>query len=333
MATWSEYSGPDLVVLEGIEPVRKRPAMYVGSTDARALEHALFELIANAFDEHLAGRATRIQVELHEPAWAIVEDDGGGLSPSAVVFERIFEKLHVGATLDGHSPHVHVAPRLVGVGASVINALSARFEVETRRDGRAYRAAWEQGRLVEPLRDVGATSLRGTRVRFLPDPIIFGDHRFPTEQLTARLEELAWLAPKLELEFQGRALGQPSGIGGWVTQLAGEALVPESLVVARGELDDVSVECAFAQRRGLTESSLVSFVNYWKCEGGSHADGLRAALGQVPGLIAVVHVGMQHPRFQGPVQAVLEVEAAHRAVEHVVRTAVASQPWWSTRGA
>jgi DNA gyrase/topoisomerase IV subunit B len=321
----TEYDAARIEVLEGLEPVRRRPGMYIGSTDAQGLEHLLFEVIGNGLDEHLAGRATRLQVEVGDGGWVVVEDNGSGIDLTAPnALERIFRTVHLGATLDGHHPHVHVTPTLHGAGFAVVNALSARFELVSHRDGVASRAAWVRGVLVEPLARTASTE-RGTRVRFLPDAEIFQGVPLDLEHLVMRFTELGWLLPRLDLRLQGRCFQQPAGVAGWVLRDAGEALVAGSLVEASGVVDDVQVELAFAQTRRQQGPAVRSFVNYRATEGGSHASGLLDAVGVHRGLVAVVHVGLLHPRFKGPVRAVLETEAARVAVETVATQALRSR--------
>jgi hypothetical protein len=230
-----EYEAASITVLEGLEPVRRRPAMYIGDTGAFGLETMVFEVVANAFDQHLAGHAQRIGVAAAE-GWVTVEDDAALLT--------VFTRIHMGATLDGHHPHVHLT--VPGVGLAVVNALSERLEVEVRREGVVRRAAFARGVLVEPLSVAGTTSEHGTSIRFLPDPTIFVDQRADLDGWHRRLSELAWLTPRLELSFQGRSLRQPTGFAGWAIQLGGDAVVPGSVLEASGEIDDVTVEIAIA---------------------------------------------------------------------------------------
>lgn len=334
---------PDLAahieILEGIEPVRLRPGMYIGSTDDHGLLVMLLEAIGNSLDEFLSGRAHRVDVSIDEAGWTTVEDDGIGVPLRAMrgditEAEAIFARLHATATLDGHHPHVHIRPGLLGVGVSVVNALCSRFEVESRRDGIVTRATFERGELVEPVSVHGPTNARGTRLHYLPDADIFGDLRLDLPKLTVQLEELAWLTPTLDLRFQGRTLQQPSGLGGWVKKLAGSDLVAESLLTAAGSINDVDVGVAIGWRSSGSAPEVHSFVNYARTEGGSHARGVFAALAPpVPGLVAVVHVGMLDPRFKGPIKSVLHVDEAQRAVVQILGTAVATHSWWKNRHA
>jgi DNA gyrase B/Histidine kinase-, DNA gyrase B-, and HSP90-like ATPase len=334
------YVTLNIDILEGLEPVRRRPAMYVGDTGAYGLEKMVFEVIANALDQHLAGHAERLAVTVDGQGWVTVDDDGQGLPIPAggaeAFLNNVFCCLHSGATLDGHHPHVHLTS--VGVGLGVVNALSERMELEVRREGSVRRAAFARGVLVEPLSDAGSTSAHGTTIRFLPDPLIFLDHRADAATWQRRLSELAWLNPRLAVSLQGQSLHQPTGLAGWTLQLGGERVVPASLLSLEDEVDDVVVELALAWRRHARHPFLRSFVNHEETRGGSHTDGVLAALeavadpgrlkGARKGLIGVVHVGLLAPRFQGPTKVVLHVAEARQAVEVALTRALRASAWW-----
>ncbi len=343
---YDEDAAP-LVVLEGIAPVRVRPGMYIGDTGARGLGTLVFEVFANALDLNLAARATRIDVGIDAEGWVTVEDDGDGLPLEATfkgypAFTAIFSSLHFTPTLDGHHPHLHVRPGLAGVGVAVVQALSQRFEVETVRDGVLHRAVFEQGQLTDPLTALGVTTRRGTRIRYLPDPVVFGEARHDLPALTKLFEPLGYLLPDLKLTWQGHLLQQPEGLAAWVRQLAPNA-VPETVLSVQGEANEVEVELALCWDATQAERRLVSFVNCAATElNGSHAEGLLEAIGRtaptealarraIAGLTAVVHVWLLHPRFRGPTKAALEVETARLAVRDVVVRALTASPWWWDR--
>ena len=236
----SEYEQrvPPIAVPEGIEPVRIRPGMYFGSTDAGGLGRLVFEVFGNSLDEYLSGAATRISVDADDHGWIAIQDDGRGLpvgtSERDSQFEVLFTTLHAGATLDGHHPHVHVRSDHHGAGLGAVNAVCARLEVETRRDGVAYRAAFECGQVVEKLRSLGPTQERGTLIRFLPDDEVFDvGARLGLEAVEAPLESIAWLCPKLDLRLQGRSLQRAEGLPGWVRHLAPD-IVKETVLSAIG---------------------------------------------------------------------------------------------------
>ncbi len=339
--------GEGLMILEGIEPVRLRPGMYIGGTDARGLENMLFEFVGNSLDQHLAGSATRLSIGVDSDGWVTVEDDGAGIptevlpSYGSSVLELIFTTLHATPTFDGHFPHVHARVGLHGAGVGVGSALSERLEVETCSAGHVFRAAFERGRIVEPLRLLGSTPGQGTRIRYLPDDVIFaGGHDL--EPIERRLRQLAGLCPGLALSFQGKSLQRPEGLSGWVRELAPDA-VKETLLFASGTHDEVSVEAAFAWSPTGQEPRILSFVNCSETpRAGSHERGLLAAVSAVPpnpeaskrlleGFVAVVHVQMSGPKFEGPTKTRLDAMPAQIAVNEVVKSALLAAPWWWDR--
>jgi DNA gyrase/topoisomerase IV subunit B len=301
----------------------------VGSTVGNGLFQLLGEVVGNAVDEYLAEHATRVTVEVSDAGWVTVADNGWGM-PLRERLDEVFLTFHTGPTLDGKSPHVHVAPRIAGVGVAVVVALCSRFEVESRFLGTALRAAFERGVLVEPLTEVPFEG-QGTTLRFLPDEALFSSSRLDLARVEAWLTELSWLCPLLDLGFQGRSLRQPKGLTGLVESLAG-ALVPESAFSVHDHVDDVVVELALGWSAHGGPAQVRSFVNYRPTSAGSHARGVVNALGEPEGLVAVVHAGLQHPRFQGPTRAVLDVKAVEVAVEAALRQAIAERGgWWRSK--
>jgi DNA gyrase/topoisomerase IV subunit B len=323
------------VHLGSTAPVRLRAGMYVGSTDARGLEHLVFEVVGNSIDQFLAGQATSLSVEVSEAGWVTVRDDGPGLPVEArwgeVDFMRAaFESLHTTATLDGHHPHVHLRSDVGELGLGVVTALSARFEVETQRHGVRYQASYERGQLVETLHQLGPSTERGSTLRFLPDPDLFVGAAIDVTRLTSRLQELAFLTAGLELRFQGRVLSQPRGLLALLESIGGEAMVPASVQLVHGEHEGVEVDVALGWAKGSTAEP-VTFVNLVrKRESGSQHRGLWSVLGQDRGAIAVVHVRLLHPQFEGPTKSRLRVDAAQRAVATVLRAQLSA--WWRARG-
>lgn len=329
-------------VLEGIEPVRLRPGMYFGGTGSQGLEAMLFEVLGNAVDQSLAGHAQRIDVEVGPDGWVTVEDDGRGIALDATyggvpALEAIFARLHAGPTLDEHHPHVHVRAGLMGVGVASVNAVSQRFEIETRRDGVAWRAAFEGGHLVEPLVRVGETTKRGTRIRYRVDDEIFDTVHLDLPAIEARLAALARLLGTLELRFRGASLQRPGGLAAWLRELVPDAL-PQTMLSGTGIHADVGVDFALAWKPGAKTPWVRSFVNYSETlDGGSHVQGLRQAIARTGpsrplrllvsrGLVGLVHVTLLHPRFQGPTRARLHVKEAQTAVGRVVREALTKNP-------
>ncbi len=341
------YDAADIQVLEGLEPVRLRPAMYIGGTNGAGLTHLLFEVVSNSLDEYLRGFANELSVQVDQRGWVTVEDNGRGLpvethrQTGLSALEVILTKLHSGATLDGHHPHVHLQSSLHGVGLSVVNALSARFEIESRRSGVAYRAAFESGRPIEPLRRVGETSRRGTLIRFLGDDEIFDEGAtIDLIQVEERLTQLSWLSGALNVRFQDKHLPHAGGLAGWVRRLAPDVIM-ETLLEIADSARRVDVALTLAWSPSGKGPRVLSFMNYHPTiDGGSHADGVLSAVTAaasarspsserlLAGLVAIVHVGLLDPYFGGPTATSLHVEDVRLAVHEVVTRAINGAPWW-----
>lgn len=357
MGESDSYTCDQIQVLEGLEPVRLRPGMYIGDTrDGSGLQHMVWEVVSNVIDLHLCRRASLLRVDIRGP-WVEVEDDGPGLpvamhGPSGKrAAEVILTTLHAGPTWDGHFPHVHIHGHR-GLGLAPVNALSADLEIETHSMGRVWRQRFEQGRAQTPFASHGATSRTGTRVRFRPDPAIFGSVVFDVEAVGRRLRELAHLNPGLTIRYGEHTLRERLGLYGWASRLLGDDSVDSmgrTLVASRFE-NGVALEgalgwgasgpprvIAFAQQgKSSLESSHV--LGFW--------DGLRQALGDLPGrpargmrtnvfrevigngLVAVLDVQLHQPDFAGPVrERLLNPEArevARVAVSDAVKCKLAS---------
>jgi DNA gyrase subunit B len=336
----SDYAAENIEVLEGLEAVRRRPGMYLGDVrDGSALHHMVWEIVGNSIDQHLARRVRHLRVDLDE-RWVTVEDDGPGIPVEAVLHGRsaldlIFTTLHCGPTWDGHFPHVHLTSSLHGVGVAAVNAVCGRLEVESRRRGTLWRAAFERGRTVSPLEHCGRTSSTGTRVRFRPDPEIFGHSHVDEAKIEARLRELAWLNPLLDVRWQGASLPGRDGLSGYVREIAASELVCEPLCITR-LIHDVWVDLAIGwQKHGAPE--LRTFVNQMATKEGTHITGLwqgfarafGARVGPVreliePGLVAVLHVGLLEPKFGAPTRDQLTTPAARSAVREALRQTLPS---------
>lgn len=323
--------------------------MYIGGTGRDGLGHMLFELVGNSLDQHLAGRASRLSIDIDRSSTVTIEDDGPGIRVDVVpgydrsFIELVFTSLHFTPTLDEHYPHVHPRSRLYGVGAGAISALSSRMEVETHRDGRHWAIAFERGTTVEPLTDLGPTTKQGTRVRYRADTEIFpAGIRPDLRALRKRLTQLAGLCPKLNLRFQGKSLQRPEGLAGWLRELAPDA-VKETALVAAGESGGVIVDAALAWSPRVKKPRIISFVNCSETRlNGSHVKGLLRAVGEAPptkvdqqrvlkGLVALVHVQMSGAQFAGPTKWQLDAEPARVAVQDVVTRAIQDAPWWWDR--
>jgi DNA gyrase subunit B len=355
----SDYSADQIQVLRGLEPVRKRPGMYIGDThDGSGLLHLVWEVVGNVIDQHLLGRATELRIELREDGWVSIADDGPGLpvddvpidGDSTSALEAIFTRLHYGATLDNHYPHVHVTASLRGVGVAVVNALSERLEVETTRDGIRWTQSFERGDRASRLRRVGPSRLEGTTIRFRPDATIFGSVGFDRAAIRERVQELAWLLPKLRIYLQEVRVRARGGIMGWARELAGERGEVVASYALTQFTGDIRVDLAFAWNRDGAPI-VHSFVNLNRTvEDGSHVDGVwrgfqeyartmksparsvrhvREAVGC--GLVMVVDVAMLDPRFGAPTRDQLRNPEAANAVRAALRACLDAGVWHTHR--
>ena len=354
------YDSDSITVLEGLAPVRKRPGMYIGdTTNGAGLHHLLWELVSNVIDQHLIGNATELGVELSADGWITVRDDGGGIpiddmpsrseEPPISVLEAIFTRLHCGPTFDGHSPHVHLAPTMQGVGVAVVNALSEQLVVETAYRAILWTLTFERGERTSGLRRVGPATRDGTTVRFRADSTIFTSIDLDHEHVRTRLQELAWLNPHLRVYFQERRLVARRGIAGWARAIASaRSDVLESYAFSQN-IQDVRVDVGLAWNRD-GETIVRSFVNMQPTSEGSHIDGLwlgladyaravksparrlphvREAIGC--GLVAVISVGMYAPQFGAPTRDQLVSPEAAAAVRKALRTVLAPDDWRTWR--
>ncbi|RMF90131.1 MAG: hypothetical protein D6733_04640, partial [Methanobacteriota archaeon] len=207
-----EYTEKEIEVLEGLEAVRKRPAMYIGSTNSVGLHHLIYEVVDNSIDEALAGHCSQIEVSLNPDGSVTVSDDGRGI-PTGVMeeygksaVEIVMTQLHAGGKFSNKS--YKVSGGLHGVGVSVVNALSEWLEVEVKRDGKIYRQRYEKGVPVSPLEEVGSTESTGTKVTFKPDETIFETRRFSFDTVASRLQELAFLNRGVRLVLKNGGTGK-----------------------------------------------------------------------------------------------------------------------------
>ena len=303
------YGAGDIRVLEGLEAVRLRPGMYIGSTGTRGLHHLVYEIVDNAVDEALAGHCKAIDVRIEADGSIFIRDDGRGIptdmhATGIPTPEVVFTKLHAGGKFGGGG--YKVSGGLHGVGASVVNALSVWLEVEICRNGKCFRQRYERGVPQTSLEEVGNTRRRGTTVRFKPDAEIFSTTRYNVETLANRLRELAFLnsglairlsdhrpssAARLELEEGGEGDAQeegpserfdetydyPGGIGDFVAYMNEGKQTFHDPIVFRGKSGDIEVEVAFQYTDAYSES-VNSFVNCINTvEGGQHETGFRTA--------------------------------------------------------
>ncbi len=348
----STYDAAAIEVLAGLEAVRRRPAMYVGSTGPDGLHHLVYEVVENSIDESLAGHCSNIQVELHTDGSCAVTDDGRGI-PVAVhptlgrpACELVMTTLHAGSKFGGSA--YAVSGGLHGVGVSCVNALSTWTRLDVDRDGRHHHQAFAQGRVVADVADTGPSERTGTRVHFLPDPTIF-ESTLDAGVLAPRLQELAFLHPGITIVLDDQRSGERSewryetGIAGYVLHLnQGRTVLHDEPIHFEGVEDSVQVEVALQWTSAYTEQ-LTGYVNsIHTAQGGAHISGLQAALTWAvnryaedkrllsrdageditgydirEGLTAVLSLRMPEPEFEGQTKSLLSSRVTHQ-VEAVV---------------
>lgn len=348
-----EYTASDIQVLEGLEAVRRRPGMYIGSTDQRGLHHLVYEIIYNCVDEFLAGCCNSITVRILKDGRVQVSDNGRGIpvdihpitGVSAV--ETVMTRLHAGAKFGGKA--YQVTGGLHGVGASVVNALSSHLTVEVRRDGKIYLQEYRRGEPTGPLREVGTTDSTGTTITFLPDRRTFGKLDYDFEAIARRLKELSYLNPGLRLKLLDERTGKEAafysdeGIVGLVRELTQDkTLIHPEPIHIRGEANGTRVE-AVLQYCDDVDENIYTFANCINTsEGGSHLTGFRTALTRVinefarrnkwlkdkdpnfqgedvrEGLTGVLSVMVPEPQFEGQTKARLGNAEVKTHVEAII---------------
>ena len=288
----AEYGADQIQILEGLEAVRKRPGMYIGSTSSRGLHHLVYEIVDNAVDEALAGFCDKIEVTINADNSITVIDDGRGIpvgiqkKAGIPAVEVVFTILHAGGKFGGGG--YKVSGGLHGVGASVVNALSTWLEVRVYQDGKIYQQRYERGKVMYPLKVVGECDpdKHGTEVHFLPDPEIFEETVYDFEILRVRLQETAFLTKNLRIvlkddreEKKEKIFHYEGGIREFVTYLnKGKAPLYENVIYCEGTKENVYVEVAMQHNDSYTEN-IYSFVNNVNTpEGGTHLAGLKNAL-------------------------------------------------------
>ena len=328
------YGADQIQVLEGLDPVRRRPGMYIGSTDVRGLHHLVWEVIDNSVDEALAGRCDRVLVTLHEDGSCSVADNGSGI-PTAIhpkqgrsALEVVLTVLHAGGKFGGGG--YKVSGGLHGVGLSVVNALSIKLQVWVHRDGKEHFQEYKRGAPLAPVRELGKSANRGTTIRFWPDPEVFPDVGFERDAILHRIREMAFLNKRLTLILDDEKVGSPytfyfeGGILSFVKYLNhGKALANQVPFYVDREVDSTQIEIALQYNQTYVETVLSFANNIHTAEGGSHMTGFRAALTNVlnryarkagwlkdsdpnlsgedvrEGLAAVISVKLLEPQFEG----------------------------------
>ena len=352
----SEYSADQIQILEGLEAVRKRPGMYIGSTSVRGLHHLVYEIVDNSVDEALAGFCSHIEVQINADNSITVQDDGRGIpvdtqkKAGLPAVEVVFTILHAGGKFGGGG--YKVSGGLHGVGASVVNALSEWLEVEICRDGKVYKQRYERGKTMYPLKVVGecAPDKHGTRVVFLPDKEIFEETVYDYDTLKVRLRETAFLTKNLKITLRDdrevkheKTFHYEGGIKEFVTYLnrSNEKLY-EPVIYCEGIKDKVFVEVAMQHNDSYTEN-IYTFVNNINTpEGGTHLAGFKSALTKTfndyakknkllkenepalsgedirEGITAIISVKIEEPQFEGQTKQKLGNSEARAAVDAIV---------------
>ena len=330
-------------VLPGIEAVRRRPGMFVGDPrDGTGLAHLVWEVLANVLDQHLRGEARKVRIELFGDGTIEIQDDGAGIShdkgrDGRPLLELMLLTLWRGPTFDGHLPHIHLGLENHGLGLAPVSALCAFFEIETTCRGQRARVRTEHGLVTEPAHSLGPSTRRGTLVRFRPDETIFSS-ALTSELLSARLEEIAWTHPLLEITWQGKVIHSYGGLARWARARALGGLDDDFVFAARTSLGENLVELAFGWERDDTRRhgehpALLSFVNSNRTERGTHVRGLLEGLSAVAlahgleassdaltnRLVGAVHVTLRDPSFASPTRDVLTTVLAKQLVSEVVQ--------------
>ena len=294
MAKKKTYDAASISVLEGLEAVRKRPGMYIGSVSRKGLNHLVYEIVDNAVDEHLAGECDRIWVYLEKDGSATVIDNGRGIPvgmhEKGMPAERlVFTTLHAGGKFD--NSNYKTSGGLHGVGSSVVNALSTYLDVKISREGYIHHDRFERGVPVIDLVNgllptVGKTKETGTNVNFLPDPEIFEKTYFSADEIKSRLHETAYLNPALTIIFEDRRhaevdheeFHEPDGILGFVKDLnKNKELINAEPIYFKGESEGITVECAIQYVNEFHENVLGFCNNIYNAEGGTHLTGFKTA--------------------------------------------------------
>ena len=351
------YDESSIAVLEGLEAVRMRPGMYIGSTTTKGLNHLIYEIVDNSVDEHLAGECSEIHVTLEADGSCTVEDNGRGipvgLHKSGVSAARVvFSTLHAGGKFD--DTVYKTSGGLHGVGSSVVNALSTYMDVEIRRDGKVHHDRYAQGKPVIELENgllpvIGKSKETGTKINFLPDPEIFEKTRFKEDEVKSRMHETAYLNPKLTIVYDDLRGEEPEhivyheeeGIRGFVKALNENTESLHEIISFSGESEGIQVDVAFQFVNEFHENILGFCNNIYNAEGGAHITGFKTTFTQVintyarelgtlkdkdanftgtdvrNGMTAVISIKHPDPRFEGQTKTKLDNADAAKATSKV----------------
>ncbi len=353
----NQYGADQIQILEGLEAVRKRPGMYIGSTSSKGLHHLVYEIVDNSVDEALAGFCSVIDVQINQDNSITVKDNGRGIpvginhKTGIPAVEVVFTILHAGGKFGGGG--YKVSGGLHGVGASVVNALSEWLEVTVCRDGKIHKQRYERGKVMYPLKVVGECELEktGTEVTFLPDKEIFEDTVYEFKILETRLREMAFLTKNLKIVLRDVREEEPKeevfhyegGIKEFVSYLnKGSHPIYDDVIYCEGFVNNVSVEVAMQHNDAYNDNSYGFVNNINTPEGGTHVEGFKRALTKIfneyarngkilkenednltgedirEGLTAIISVKIEDPQFEGQTKQKLGNSEARYAVESVV---------------
>lgn len=357
MANKNTYDAGSISVLEGLEAVRQRPGMYIGSVSRKGLNHLIYEIVDNSVDEHLAGFCHLITVTLEKDGSATIADNGRGIPvdmhQKGISAERlVFTTLHAGGKFDDSV--YKTSGGLHGVGSSVVNALSTYLDVQIHRDGYIHHDRYERGEPVIDLEDgllptLGKTKKTGTVINFLPDDTIFEKTRFKADEIKSRLHETAYLNPELTIIFEDRRgentehieYHESDGIIGFVKDLNRNKDAVHDVVYFKGESEGITVEAAFQYTNEFHENVLGFCNNIYNAEGGTHITGFKTMFTSVMnsyakelgilkekdsnftgadirnGMTAIISIKHPSPRFEGQTKTKLDNQDAARATSKI----------------
>ncbi len=350
-----DYTSRQIQVLKGLEAVRKRPGMYIGSTSARGLHHLVYEVVDNSIDEAMAGFCSTIDVVIHADHSITVTDDGRGIPVDMHPEEKVpglelaLTRLHAGGKFDKQT--YKVSGGLHGVGVSVVNALSSRLDVEVRRDGFVWTQSFERGKKVTELQKGGKTGDTGTTVYFKPDDEIFTELEYDWDTLSTRLRELAYLNRGLTISLSDERAGEEEadnyyfegGIVEYVDYLRGnKTALHDEIIYLHGEQDMVDIELAMQYTDAYNENTFTFVNNINTHEGGTHLSGFKAAITRTinsyaqksntlkkndaslsgddvrEGMVAVLSVKVPEPQFEGQTKTKLGNSEVRGIVESLI---------------
>ena len=357
MAKEVVYDASSIMVLEGLEAVRRRPGMYIGSVSTKGLNHLIYEIVDNAVDEHLAGYCDTIKVALEADGSATIEDNGRGIPvgmhEKGISAERlVFTTLHAGGKFDDSA--YKTSGGLHGVGSSVVNALSTHLTVRVKHDGNLYEDKYERGNPIVPLQNgllpvIGKARGSGTIINFLPDDTIFDRTRFKEDEIKSRMHETAYLNPRLTIFFEDKrkeepekiTYHEPDGLVGFIKDLNKSAENVCDIIYFQGESEGISVEGAFQYCNEFHENVLGFCNNIYNAEGGTHLTGFKTAFTNIinnyarelnilkdkdanftgadvrNGMTAVISIKHPDPRFEGQTKTKLDNQDAAKVVSKI----------------